>query len=217
MLIFIYDYALVLYCMSEPLSDEEIVERTIIEFRNSIDVEKQVIKADHDLFSKLSSWIYVLDHLDQNLPDSMKHLHELNGKISDLVWGIMDFVQEKGLEDLKIEKEEEKVLEQLKDDVNHKDWRAVNRDIEVEKKLEEESIRLEEKELKELHSLFDNVMTLIKEGFKDAIEEDAATPKQKHEYERQEEYYFMEMYKFAKTYEDIFRHLLEKEKRIREK
>ena len=116
------------------------------------------------------------------------------------------------LHDLRIIKEEEQILRQLEGDIKHKDWRAVKKGIDLEKGVEKQVLRLEKRELKELHSKFIDLMKLMKKSkLISSIEEDLTAAKEKEEYDKLEEYYFLQIYKFARAYERIFRHLWKKE------
>ena len=44
-----------------------------------------------------------------------------------------------------------------------------------------------------------------------AIEEDLIIPKDEVKYQKLEEYYFLQIYKFVRAYEHLFRHLWKKE------
>ncbi|MBR9691748.1 hypothetical protein GOV06_03090 [Candidatus Woesearchaeota archaeon] len=198
--------------MPEDYEMEEFADMAIGELREFIDTELQLVNEEHELSSKLMSWDYVIGHLDERIPANMTHLHALNGKITEKLVEIRALVESDRMRDLSIVKEEEETLLKLRADVKHRDWRAVKKDVKAEEKEEKRALRLEKRELRQLHSLFIDLMKLMKRSkLIEAIEEDLASEKGKEEYEKLEEYYFLQIYKFAKAYERIFRHLWEKE------
>ena len=96
-------------------------------------------------------------------------------------------------------------------DIEHRNWRAVRKGIDLETRDEEQIVKLEKRELRDLHSKFIDLMKLMKRSkLISAIEEDMNVQKEKEEYEKLEEYYFLQLYKFARAYERIFRHLWRK-------
>ncbi len=198
--------------MDEEYEMEEVADMAIEHLREFVDTEKQLVQEEHELLSKLQSWDYIIGHLDERIPANLAHLHELNRKIAEKLIEIRDLIESGRLHDLRILKEEEQILQQLHRDVEHRDWRAVRKEIDLERREEKNVIGLEKTELEDLHSKFTDLMKLMKRSeLISAIEEDLTTPKEKEEYEKPEEYYFLQIYKFARAYERIFRHLWRKE------
>jgi hypothetical protein len=198
--------------MNKDYEMEELADAAVGELRNFIDEEKQLIRGEHDLISKLQSWDYIVAHLDERLPANMTNLHKLNEDVAKKLIEIRDLIESGTLSDLRILKEEEQILQQLPKDVEHRDWMAVRKNADSEAQEEEQAVRLEKRELKDLHSKFIELMKLMKRSkLISAIEEDLTIPKEKEEYEKLEEHYFIQLYKFARAYERIFRHLWRKE------
>lgn len=198
--------------MTAEYEMEESADIAISQLREFIDTELQLVNEEHDIRSKLLEWDYVIGHLSERIPEGMVHLHDFNKKVSDKLLEIREFVESGDLKHLHIEKEEEQILKQLREDVEHRDWRAVKKDIDLETEEVKRISRLEREELKELHSKFIDLMKLMKRSkLISAIEEDLTIPKEKEKYEKLEEYYFLQIYKFARAYERIFRHLWRKE------
>ena len=198
--------------MSEMYVDEELADMAIPHLSSFLHEESKFVQAEHDLHLKLDSAGYVVAHLMERIPENLTHLHALNDKIYDGLLEITDLVTSGRLHELKIVEEEDRIKARLASDVNHKNWRAVRLNIDLETKKEKEVIRLEEHELKNLHSKFHNFMNLMKESsLNSVLNEDQINPKDKKDYVKLEEYYFVQIHKFLKTYEQIFRHLLEKE------
>jgi|SRR3989338_6250401 len=189
----------------------ELADMAIRELREFIDTEKQLVQEEHELLSKLQSCDYIIGHLDERIPSSMTHLHELNRNIAEKLVEIRELIESGTLNELRVLKEEEQILQQLRGDIEHGNWRAVRKDIDLETRDEEQIVRLEKRELRDLHSKFIDLMKLMKRSkLISAIEEDLTVPKEKEEYEKLEEYYFLQLYKFARAYERIFRHLWRK-------
>lgn len=222
-----------------------MADAAVEDLRAFIDTEKQFVQEEHDFKDKLYSWDYVILHLEERIPKNMTHLIELNVEIGDRLAKIRDFIEEKMHVEIKFLKEEEHILKKLKKDVKHRKWRAVKKDIALEKKEEKRVLRLEIDELKELHSKFEellqlttyttlvlainkDIMELMKRSDKTISKEELTeiskrakdrllvltVQKQKEEYERLEEYYFIQIHKFVRAYERIFRHLWRKERRL---
>jgi len=204
--------------MANNYEMEEFADQAVEELREFIDAESKLIQAEHEFFSKLYSWEYIIAHLNERIPPKMLHLHRLSGKITEKLIEIRDIVESGSLQDLSIVKEEKHLISQLEEDIRHKDWRAVKRGSDQETVEEEQVLRLELRELKELHSKFAALMSLMnKNKLMVAIKEDAAEFKDKSEFLKLEEYYFMQIYKFVMAYESIFRHLVQKESMLAKK
>lgn len=198
--------------MDKEYEMEELADMAIEELRCFIDTESQSVEEEHDLHSKLLSWDYVILHLDERIPENMVHLRGLNDKISDKLTEIRDMIKSEELHELEIIKEEKQILTKLEKDVGHREWKAVRTDIDQETKEEKEVLRLKEEELKKLHSKFIDLMKIMKKSkLIKAIEEDLAVGKEKDQYKKLEEYYYVQIYKFIRAYEKIFRHLWDKE------
>jgi hypothetical protein len=192
---------------------EEHADIVLEQMREFLDLENQFIVQSHDLRERLASMELVLGHIDENIPESMTHVHELNAEIVEKLLAICSLLDSETYKDLKIEREEEHILKHLSDDVKHKEWKAVKKDIRAEEKKEKKALRLQHHELRELHSRFGEITSLMEET-SDAFEKDRAEAKQKHDYEKKEEYYLLQIYKLVLSYEKIFMHLWQKEIRL---
>ena len=190
---------------------EEAADGSIKEFREFIHVEQQFVQTEHNLYDALLGWNNIIIHLQESLHDK-HHLYELNEEIMMKVYEMTELVQGGMLHDLSLIDEEKRIWQKLKEDVKHRKWKAVKRDIDTAKKEENKVLRLEKEELIHIRSRFADLMKLMKKSnLIHALNEDLIVEKQKHEYERVEEYYFIQIYKFARAYEHIFRHLWKKE------
>ncbi len=179
--------------MSEYMM-EEVADEAINDLRAFIDTEQQFVKEEHDFEAKMQQWDLVIAHLDERIPPEEEHLHKLNTEVADKLVEIRNIIESEELADLKIVKEEKKLMSKHK-------WKVV-------KKLEKKALRLEKHELKKLHSEIIKLMKIIKKSESIAMDEEHLTrSKQKHEYKKIEEYYFLQIYKFLRAYERIFRNL----------
>ncbi len=187
---------------------EEFADSAVKSLREFINTEMQLVKEEHDFSSKLQSWDYVMGHLDERIPANMKHLHKLIGKISEKLLETRNYAEAR-LQNLKITEENKRTLYNLEKDVEHRDWKAVKTESKKSKKIE----RLEIHELKKLHQKLIDLMKIIKRSeLIEAISEKLTVSKDKKKYKKLAEYYFIEIYKFARAYERIFRHLWRKER-----
>lgn len=202
-------FSLLYWFMDES---EELADLGVGELRDFINTEKRIVEVEHNLIDKLYSWDSIIAHLGEILPEDTE-LHDSYMDASDKLVEIRDLVESDRLKDLKIEKEEEDILQKIESDIEHKDWKAVKTDLREEVKEEKKVLRLEHHELKEIHSHFHDLMKLMEKNIPHAIE-DLTNPKQKEEYKKTEHYYFIQIFKFARAYEKIFRQLWEKEKHL---
>lgn len=184
--------------MDEEYEFQEFADMAIAEITEFVNVEQQFIEQEHKLIESISGFEYVLMHLDERIPSDMKEIHTLHTDITNKLIEIRDLVESDRLKDLRLEKEEEAILQRLREDVAHRDWRAVKSDLKAEKEEEEKVLRLEIVELRELHSKFMDLMKLIKRGNISAADEEI-------------QHYFMQISTFANAYERIFRQLWKKE------
>jgi len=158
----------------------------------------------------LSNIFNVIGHLEEILPPEWKELNNLLIKITDVIYDLQEMVEAGDLQNMRFEKEEEKILGKFKDDLEHCDWKAVKDDIAAGSEVEEKALKLKEHELKELHEKFGEIVALMKksETVLKGLERKSG------DITKKEEYYFSKIYKFFKSYERIFRHLWRKERRL---
>ena len=199
----------------EEYEFEELADMGIEELGGFIDSEKHLIEEEHNFMDKLNAWDMAIMHLsDERIPENMDHLHELNVEVGDKLAKLRDFVEENGLKQLRIKKEEEQVLTKLKEDVKHKDWRAVHGDIDENTKEEKEVLRLDKELLKGIHARLKIIERLTHpKNMRKTIEADLKG-KDSKELEKIENYYFLKIYHFVKSYAHVFKGLWKKEKRL---
>jgi len=126
------------------MSFEELANHALSNLQAFIDVEKEIITEAHGLEVKLLSWESIWNHLGEVIP---AELEGLNGKIFDLIIEIREFMEREQIQDIRLEKEEAELLAQLKEEVEHKEWRAVKRGLHEGKVKEKKAVRLHQKEL----------------------------------------------------------------------
>lgn len=191
---------------------EEHADIVINDFKEFIDLESKLIKKEHHFHTQLQSVDLIIGHLDERISEDAKHLHELNGQITDKLVEINKLVESDAMKDLSIVNEEKSVLKKLELDVDHKDWKAVKKDVSAELEDEKSSVNLGVFELHNLYVHFTELKNLIKKKtLIHAIKNDDLSHKEKKEYEHLEEHYFMQIYKFVSLYQHVFKHLLKKE------
>jgi len=192
---------------------EEHADKAVEELEESVDTENQCIKEEHKLKDMLYGWTYIISHLDERIPDDASHLHRLNYKVSEVLTKIRDLVDKGLLKELKFEKEEDRLLDELEQDVLHRDWKAVKSVLKHVTREEESRVRLQVNELSELHLKFKQLIKIMKtSNLMLAINKDLSGPLEKEEFTRLEEYYFTRIYQFIGSYERIFTQLVKKEK-----
>ena len=201
--------------MAKDYEMEELADEGIKDIRDFLDVEGQALDAEHELLGKMQSWDYVFGHLDERIPASAKKVHELNRKIIEKFLVMRGLVESGRLKNLSLVDEQKSILAKLPADVEHRDWRAVRDDLESDEGKELGAVRLSEVELSHIHGHFLDLMRIMKTGnLVKALKEDLTEAKEKEEYKKAEEFYFVQIYKFARAYERIFRHLWRKERRL---
>ena len=206
-------------CMSdedeEEWSMENIADAAVDELREFVHTEQQFVHQEHKLMDCIQGMHNMLFHLIEIIPSEMTHLCDLHKEVSLKLVEIDKLVSSDTVLHLRFAKEETKLLAKLAADEKHRDWRAVKGEIQQEETVEHSLLRAEARELKELHRLFHELMQMMeKSNVLKVLDRDLTRPEQKEKFAKQEEYYFLQFYKFAKAYETIFRHLFEKERRL---
>ncbi|MBR9675475.1 hypothetical protein GOV05_00520 [Candidatus Woesearchaeota archaeon] len=190
-------------------SEEEKIAVSLL--RGFINTEKQFVEKEHeleDIFAALFHHVFVLDQ--EVIPDNMTKLHELNGEINDVLSEIEGYLNEKQIDNLQIIREFGDDFKKLGENVEHREWVALRENLEKKSRKE---LGLKKEELKDLHSMFIKIMKLVKKNkLIKTLEENLLTDKQKSEFKKKEEFYFVQIYKCVKAYERIFRHLWRKER-----
>jgi len=211
-----FKYLIVLVIdMSDEHEFEEFADMAIDELKEFVHTEQQFVHQEHKLIDCIQGMHNVLAHIDERISPEMTHLHKLYHEITAKFLEIEKFVESDTVLHLRFAKEETKLLSKLAADVKHRDWRAVKGEIQDEETVEHSLLRAEARELKELHKHFLELMRMMeKSNVLKVLDRDLTQPEQKEQFAKQEEYYFLQFYKFARAYEQIFRHLFEKERRL---
>lgn len=186
--------------------NEEFADEAVKDIHAFINTEKQTIQQTHSLYTKLLAWEGIFQHILFNFPDDVQ---ELNNDIEEILTELRDHLEQSEYTEIEIMKEEEQHLQHVQDHPQ-KEYRAIKRN-------ENQLLRLELHELKMLHNYFSKLKHLIESRIPKAIKKDAQTPQQKADFEKAEEYYFVQIYKFVAAYENIFKQLLNKELILRKK
>jgi len=192
---------------------EEFADDAVEQLRSCINTELQAVEEEHTLLEKLHSWDPITAHLDVDLiSDDQMPLHDLKGEITELLFDLRGEIEAGIRQDVKFVNEERHLLEKLQADMQHKDWRAVQKDIEAAEAEEEAFVRMQLHEIKEIQVKFKEIMQLIeKSGLVPEIKEDLSIYKEKHEHDDAIQYYFLALYKFCRAYAKIFEDLHAKE------
>lgn len=194
---------------------EEMADMAIIELREFISTEQQLVQEGHSLMDKLNSWDYLFAHLDERIPEKSTTLHALSGEIMQQLVSIRTFAEAELNAELTIIKEEEATLKKLEKGRAHREWQIVKSAISEEIKEEEKSVRLTKEEIKTLHSMFIDLMKIIKRSAAITLKDEHITQqKDKEEFAQIELHYYAEIYKFSRAYERILRQLWEKERAL---
>jgi len=203
--------------MADEHDWEEFADDAIGELHEFIHLELHYVEKVHGLIGRLHSFGNVLAHFDERLPSHLTNLVDLHREIAEKLGRLIDLVESDQYIDIRIEREEQRVLHDLEDDVKHRDWKAVKNDLGEESEDIEKGLRLKIKELKELHDRFKEIRELMERGnLIEALSADKLPQQTKAEYVKVHEYYFVQFYNFTKAYENIFRQLWEKERAISE-
>jgi len=191
-------------------------DEVVKEFRSFINNEEKFILKEHELKDVFLATSTVLAHLGDLFPPSHLLLHVYH-TIHDTVAQLLEILNTGALKNLKLVREEEKNIKDLKTKISHFQWKAVKNDVESEIELETKAIRLEMEELMSLHREFEHIiefldMSLLKPYLENRHLREHL-PKKSHRH--QATYYFIHLYKMFKSYEQIFRDLIKKERTIK--
>jgi len=178
--------------------DQESADQVVEMMHQYIDTESKFVTEEHTLLTKIEDLDYIFGHIDSSFPQENTEIHDLNGKIVDKMQAMKAFIRDNRLHNLRILKELQDRTEKLHKDVLHRDWRAAKDEIDKESKVIKEGLSLELHELKGLHSFFKDIKKLMSD-----------VPKTKEG--KTEMYYLYQVKVFVHAYEQILRHLHDKE------
>ena len=189
--------------MTEEYEWKEYADQAIQEIEEFVNIESQFIRTGHKFLSALLGIDYIFAHLEETIPEG-SDLHRLLGKICAILVEIKDVIESDESKELKFEQEEKRLLAIFEYASQHKNWRLVRKIISAEEKLESSVERLQEEELKGLHSKFRRIKRLTNRINLGNIDE-----KVRH--------YLIRLIKLLSAYERILWHLLKKEKILKKK
>ncbi len=186
----------------EEFEWEGFINQVLGDLSTWIDLEQQAVRDEHDLMTSVYQWDQILGHIEMNASvDSIAFglYQKLHSKINAL---LVMMEKDGSLPNIAIVKRDEAELRRLEDDKEHRNWKAVRVDAEGEWR-ESDRRKAEVKELRELHERLVDIMRLLKEAI-EVLEEHPGEP---DDHGRTLHEYFKHIFKSAKSYERIFRHL----------
>ena len=196
--------------MTEEYEWEELAEDAISDLKKFIDLENLFINKEHELKEKLISYDYVLIHLEEErIPFENKVADNLNARIIKKLKKIIKFIESDKTREWHIEQEEKHLSGKIKEDISHKNWKAVKKHTQSGERQEEKALKLQGHELRKLHKKFNDLRR--------TIERELLNPKKKEYYTTEIRRYFHEIYKLVKAYEKVFKDLRRKEKLLYKK
>lgn len=196
--------------MDEEYFMKDVADDAITNISEFIEIEGKLINKEHKLEDSIGNIEQIYVHLvEERIYD--EELSALSGKIQDRLEEIKELIESNVLKDLEFKKEEADILEKLKEDLEHKDWKAVKKDLVEEAAEEKKVLRLEKKELRQLHSAFVKLLKVMKKCLK-LLKLKADTSAGDHEGKM--EYYLLYIYHFARFYERVFHKLWKKEREL---
>jgi len=148
--------------MDEDDQTQEHADRAVAEIQQFIDTENQGLKQEHFLQDRLESLAYIINHIDESLSEGSP-LIELNTKIDKIVNQVRDATQSFLLKGTRFVREEEEVKNKLREDTQHRDWKAVRKDLGKEEHDQEKSVRVHLHELRYFRIKFIRLRSLMKQ------------------------------------------------------
>jgi len=193
--------------MDKP-SLEESADGAILFLSECIKLEKRLVHEEHALEDVVMGLHNVMGHIEDLTPDGQPKLNSVTQKITQILWDLLELLNYGERAGLKLVKEQKSVITQLESDLQHRNWRAIEDDM--------PDNRLEIAHLKQMHNHFKELMKAIRRShIKKVVDDAIKNPKVKEEYEDQVHHYLVQIYRFARSYERIFRHLMKKERLLK--
>lgn len=184
----------------------EIAEMALESGRELVNLEAQLINAEHDLYEQLLEWDAILGHIDELLPEDSE-LHSVNAELMMKVVDLRDHLETEHDSELKLLQEEKQAIDKVSADLEHKNWRAVKTQAEKAEKLHHAELEKIRAQLAEIAKLVQKEESL---KFTKANKESRTTFEQ---FEQKAHHYFLEVYKLARAYATVLTQLIEKEKK----
>jgi len=196
--------------MTEEFPDfAAIAQEAARDLLADINLQSQVIAREHDLKTKLLVWDNIIEHLNTLVAENSPQ-HRLLLSVVDKLTQIRDLIESYEVGELRFVSEEKAIAKKLSSDIGHRNWRLVKIEEQVLKKREKKFEKLEIDELKELKKQFFELGTLIEKSKAIKIKPtDTRTSLEK--FKNEEEYYFLQIWRFASAYMRIISNLVTKE------
>lgn len=148
----------------EEADKKKIADKAIINIEKFIDVEKKFVSKEHKLTDRIEDLFSIFNHALELIPEDMDPEHDTNQFIWQKLNSLKALAESERLRDLSIEKEEELVLNQIKNDISNRDWRLVKNDIDTQSEQENRILRLEAEEIEEIHQHFKDLVHMIRQN-----------------------------------------------------
>lgn len=199
--------------MAEEFPDfASIAQEAAKDLIADINLQNQVIAREHDLKTKLLVWDNIIEHLNTLVAENSPQ-HRLLLSVVDKLTKIRDLIESYEVGELRFVSEEKAVAKKLSIDIGHRNWKLVKIDEQALKKREKKFDKLEIEELKQLKKQFFELGVLIEKSKAIKIKPtDTRTSPEK--FKNEEEYYFLQIWRFAVSYMNVIADLINKEELV---
>jgi len=192
-------------------------DEAVDEFAKIIDSQETFIRAEHRIIDQIKAWHYVLAHLDEKIPEDRVDLLRITSRIAAGLLDIQAVVESAEKKEIHIIQEEDKILRQLTEDTQMRDWVAVSGKADEEIKTDEKMLRVEIHQLNILYSKFKNLLAILESAMKKSnikVPIKLLEIKPKKDYESDVNYYLLHIHNFVKAYSRVLAKLVRKEKSL---
>ena len=181
-----------------------------------LNIQEQTIAREHDLKTKLYIWDNIIVHLN-TLVSEDSAIHGLLLDVIDKLLELRELIEGYEVTELKLIAEEKSIVREINSHISdknsglqHKGWQLVKIVESKAKGKAQKFYKLEIAELKKLKRKFTELGLLIEKSKTIKINpSDGKTAIT--EFKREEEYYFLQLYRFASIYANVLGGLLIKE------
>lgn len=202
--------------MAEEFSDfAAIAQEAAKDLLSGLDIEQKIVAEEHDLKTKLLMWDNIIEHLNALVAENSPQ-HRLLLSVVDRLTKIRDLIDSYEIEELRFVSEEKAVAKKLSIDMGHRNWKLVKIGEHVLKKKENKFKKLELRELKKLKKQFFELGILIEKSKAIKIKP-ADTRTSPEKFKNEEEYYFLQIWRFATSYINVIADLVNKEELVLKK
>jgi hypothetical protein len=179
---------------------KEQADIVVEDLKEGINIEQKIIVSEHNLENKLLAIHLIFEHLEERISPEEKDVYDFFHRISDKIQNIENTIKEQKLQNIRIIKKDKS-----------QNWSTVRAKwrIPFTIKYIKNRVVVLETELKALHVKFSELLQFMDEHeLMKALKEDHATPKEIEEFEKAEHYYFSQIRRFFRAYENIIAQLL---------